>query len=244
MAPLGDSMHMALQVTFGLAGGLALGLVGGRVAGGCAQTPPAFVMPVVAAAAPAAVPGPVGAPDAVPVPVAVAPAGSAAAAVADPAQADDPVIPARAGIDSAQSVDVSLIPRGKGHFALLDLETAQVAALTIREGSLQRDGAAAYKNYSGNAKVGVLKGPRPRVELLHLGFDAEARPILAHIRTAGHAAGEVEGIVALKQGPVFISLYPAPGADPVPVRPGRAPDAAPTGGEAPEAADAQEPLPL
>ena len=243
-------MHVAVQLAIGLVGGAALGLGIGRATAGTAQTPPAFVLAApsaaTAAAAPeaaAAAPAPAAAPASDPRPPAdpapaAAPAGDAAAAEGDP------VIPARAGVDGAGAVDISLLVRGKGHFAFVDLETAQVTALTIRQGELQRDGAANFKTFAGRPKVGVLKGPRPRVELLHLGFDAEARPILAHIRTTGHAAGEVEGIIALKQAEIFIGLAPAPIADPVPAAAGRGLDAPPTPGEAPDSNDAQDPLPL
>lgn len=239
-------MHVAVQLALGLAGGAALGLGIGRATSGSSQTPPAFLLAAPSTTAPAAapaapVPAPAAADDAAPPAAHAAPP---AAPVAAAAAEGDPVIPARAGVEGAEAVDISLLARGKGHYAFVELETAQVTTLTIRQGELQRDGAASFKTFAGRPKVGVLKGPRPRVELLHLGFDAEARPILAHIRTSGHAAGEVEGIIALKQGEIFIGLAPAPIADPVPAAAGRGPDAPPTPGEAPESNDAQDPLPL
>ncbi len=104
--------------------------------------------------------------------------------------------------------DPSLLPRGPGHTALLDLETAGLTSVQVRLGTLNRDGAANWAKFAKNPRVATLQGPQARVELLHLGFDAEARPVLAHIRTVDEA--RVEGIVALLAGDVRVPVLADP----------------------------------
>ena len=104
--------------------------------------------------------------------------------------------------------DPSLLPRGPGKTALLDLESAGLATLQVRAGSLARDGAANWAKFAKNPRVATLQGPQARVELLHLGFDAEARPILAHVRTVDDA--RVEGVIALQAGDVRVPVLADP----------------------------------
>ncbi len=104
--------------------------------------------------------------------------------------------------------DPSLLPRGPGHTALLDLEAAGLPSVQVRLGTLNRDGAANWARFAKNPRVATLAGPQARVELLHLGFDAEARPVLAHIRTVDDA--RQEGIVALVTGDVRVPVLADP----------------------------------
>lgn len=104
--------------------------------------------------------------------------------------------------------DPSLLARGPGHTALLDLEAAGLTTLQVRLGTLTRDGAANWARFAKNPRVATLQGPQARVELLHLGFDAEARPVLAHIRTVDDA--RVEGIIPLQVGDVRVPVLEDP----------------------------------
>ncbi len=116
--------------------------------------------------------------------------------------------------------DPSLLPRGPGRTAILDLEAAGLPTLQVRLGVLNRDGAALWARFAKNPKVATLQGPQARVELLHLGFDAEARPVLAHIRTVDDA--RVEGVISLvttdSRIPVLADPDP-PDLTPPPVKP-------------------------
>lgn len=126
--------------------------------------------------------------------------------------------------EAAELADASdeapLPPRGPGKYALLDLASAGVGALVVRQGAMDRDGGLP----PGRAKAKVihtLRGSSAVVELLHLAFDAEAQPIAAHIRTCHPPI--LEGIVALRIGDRPIRLTetdppegaarPGPGAD-------------------------------
>ncbi len=123
---------------------------------------------------------------------------------------DKVLVPAPASADRAPTADVSLIERGPGSFAIVDLESGGVETLTIREGAMERDGGGSYRDFARNAKLGEIRGERVRVELLHAGFDREGRPIMAHIRTTG--TPPVEGVIALRLGERFVRLLPVPAA--------------------------------
>lgn len=214
-------MRLFLQLAALLTGGLAVGLGAGFVTLGQASTPPDAIptsasplAPAVAARdLPAATtptqPGDRPAPP-VPAQVGTRAGTPPAAEVARPAAAQAGLAPVPPGPDSRQGgvdpIEVSLVPRGPGRFALLDLQAAGVPQLFVRQGTLLRDGAANWATFVNRPKLTVLKGPQVRVEWLHLGFDAEARPIVAHVRTTGHAGGEVEGIVTLKIGAAFVPV--------------------------------------
>lgn len=93
---------------------------------------------------------------------------------------------------------VLVIPHGPGHFATLDLQAAELTQIAVYQGTLVRDGLANPAVISRAPKITMLRGPEPRVELLHLGFDREAQPVSAHVRlTEGPAAGQ-EGMVLLR----------------------------------------------
>ena len=135
--------------------------------------------------------------------------------VKEPARTAKPTVPAPEPVATPDVVeekrlegDPTLLPRGPGHTALLDLGTAGLPQLVVRAGSLNRDGAANWATYAKRPRVATLTGPEARVELLHLGLDADARPILAHIRTVD--AARVEGIVPLIQGETRISVLADP----------------------------------
>ncbi len=121
--------------------------------------------------------------------------------------------------------DPSLLPRGPGHTALLDLDAAGLTTLQVRLGTLNRDGAALWARFAKNPRVATLEGPQARVELLHLGFDAEARPVLAHIRTVDDA--RVEGIVPLVSGDVRVPVLADPDPPELAPPPVKAPPQAP-----------------
>ena len=104
--------------------------------------------------------------------------------------------------------DPSLLPRGPGRTAILDLDAAGLGALQVRVGVLNRDGAANWARFAKNPRVATLQGPQARVELLHLGLDAEARPVMAHIRTVDEA--RVEGVIPLLAGDVRVPVLADP----------------------------------
>jgi len=199
-------------------GGIALGMAIGFGAWGSAQEPPALQLPP-----PPPLPAPVAT-----VLLAVDPPEPATAAVA-PAGIqvlEAPTRPPLGATAPAVVWDASLVPRGPGRYALLDLQAAGAGSLVVRAGRLERDGAAQPRLFAQAAKVGVLRGPRAKVELLHLGFDHEARPVLAHVRSVG-ATPAFEGVVTLKLGEVFIPLLADPDPPPPPLPADPVPEDAP-----------------
>jgi hypothetical protein len=136
----------------------------------------------------------------------IAGAGLDADTAADP---DDALlVPAAFDGDAPPAFDPHLLPRGPGRFALIDLSPSGLAAVPVRAGKLDRDGPAPPHLFQKAMKVTLIRAPGERVELLHLGYDREATPVLAHVRTL---AG-VEGVIALVQGDLRIPLLPDPEA--------------------------------
>ena len=123
--------------------------------------------------------------------------GLAAAPVLVPAETD------RQGDD-----DIDLLPRGPNAWVDIDLAGAQTTTLTIRAGTLARDGAGAWRSFAKARRVGTLRGRTARVALLHLGFDRGGQPVIAHIRT--NASPPVEGIIPLQIGDHRLGLRKAP----------------------------------
>lgn len=203
-------MRIVLQLVLLLIVGLAVGLGLGYVAIGRASAPPALPASAQPPLAPAVAPPP----PASALPSAITPSLDeppppqlARAPQVQPLQAGLVPLPPPSGRQpDVDPSEISLVPRGPGHFAFLDLQGAGVPSVTVRQGVLARDGAANWATFANKPKLALLKGPSVRVELLHLGFDGEARPVVAHVRTTGHAGGEVEGIVPLKVGDVFLKV--------------------------------------
>lgn len=122
-----------------------------------------------------------------------APSDSASSSGAAPV-----VAPPVAPLPSAAPMAILVIPHGPGRFATLDLQAAELSQLPVYQGTLLRDGLANPAAITRAPKIATLRGPEPRVELLHLGFDREAQPVSAHVRlTEGPAAGQ-EGMVVLR----------------------------------------------
>ncbi len=120
------------------------------------------------------------------------PGPAAAAPLAKPTEA------AAAAAAAAAPTAILVIPHGPGRFATLDLQAAELSQLSVYQGTLARDGLANLAAISRAAKIATLRGPEPKVELLHLGFDRQAQPVAAHVRlTDGPAAGQ-EGMVLLR----------------------------------------------
>lgn len=220
-------MRLALQILGGLVAGLLVGLAIGWLVEGRAATPPPFEVPA---------PPPVVVP--VPAPVEPTPTAAPVAQPPEPIAARDPpdagAVPPAADVVEPASLppDVHLIPRGPGQFALLDLAPAGVPSLPVHQGKLARSGSVSPA-FVKAPKIATLRGPVVRVELLHLGFDNEARPIAAHVRTYGRPGGEVEGLVPLRiaakgQPERWVGLMRDPDPPEVPVL-------APTPAEAPAA---------
>jgi|GEM_PF-3213212 len=101
--------------------------------------------------------------------------------------------------------DITLIPRGPGRFAVLDLRPIGQRVLTIRAGQMQRDGGG-VGDIKSRRRVGIVRGPKVRVELLHLGFDREGRPTVAHVRTTG--SPPIEGVISLRRGERTVRVLP------------------------------------
>lgn len=136
-------------------------------------------------------------------------AAPAAAPPPAPAPAADALAPAA---EAAPPSEVLVLPHGPGRFASLQLEAAGLSQLTVYQGSMLRDGLAQPAAILRAPKIATLRGAEVRVELLHLGFDREARPIAAHVRLAD---GQ-EGIALLRVAPkgqpeVLVPLRPLPG---------------------------------
>lgn len=198
-----------------LLGGLVLGLGVGWLAIGRAQVPdapPSWPSALVPAAPPAAAPPAEAAAAAHPDP----PAGQPAKAPTQPAQL--PAQAAEAPAPTAQApaatpppagfdpIAISLIPRGPGKFAVIDLAAVDIPQVDVRQGSLSRNGAASWAQFAKRPRLTVLRDAQVRVELLHIGFDRDAVPVVAHIRTTGHAGGEVEGMIPLRVGDVQLPM--------------------------------------
>jgi len=126
----------------------------------------------------------------------------------DPDGATDtkPLVPSSASRYKVFDDDITLVPRGPGRFAILDLRPIGRSKLTIRAGRLERDGGGNYANFARNRQVGVLRGRKNKVELLNLGFDKEGIPTMAHIRTVG--GRQVEGVVSLRRGDRVVKVKP------------------------------------
>jgi hypothetical protein len=88
-----------------------------------------------------------------------------------------------------------ILPHGPGHKATLLLKEASIPALLVHEGTMNRDGPADVTKVLRAPTIGQLRGPEAVVELLHLGFDSEARPVVAHVRPVGKGP---EGLVVLR----------------------------------------------
>lgn len=99
---------------------------------------------------------------------------------------------------SAQPAALRQLQRGEGAFVLVDLQAVGMTALVVHGGSLRRDGTVDAKALLKTPKIHTLRGPVAKAELLHLGYDAEAQPVVAHIRTVDRPGGEVEGIIAVR----------------------------------------------
>ncbi len=136
------------------------------------------------------------------------PSGQHRAADADVESGQEVLVPAMAAEKSPILEDASLVARGPGQFALLDLAAAQVGRLHIRQGVMERDGAGRFAKWAKNPRVGQLRGRQVRVELLHLGFDGDGRPTVAHIRTTEDPP--VEGVVSLMHDEKYIAVRPVP----------------------------------
>lgn len=130
-----------------------------------------------------------------------APAAAADAAAKDPAPEADaaaaPEAPALAP-GSSDPAQLRQLRRGEGAFVLVDLGAVGMKSLVVRQGSLRRDGPVDAKALLKAPKVHVLRGPVARAELLHFGYDGEAQPVVAHIRTVDRPGGDVEGIIAVR----------------------------------------------
>ncbi len=129
-----------------------------------------------------------------------------------PVQAADAQAPAAEAAQGAAPSEVLVLPHGPGRFASLQLDVAGLSQLAVYQGSMLRDGLAQPAAILRAPKIATLRGTEVRVELLHLGFDREARPIAAHVRLAD---GQ-EGIALLRVAPkgqpeVLVPLRPLPG---------------------------------
>jgi hypothetical protein len=81
---------------------------------------------------------------------------------------------------------------------LVDLQAVGMTALVVHGGSLRRDATVDAKALLKTPKIHTLRGPIAKAELLHFGYDGEAQPVVAHIRTVNRPGGEVEGIIAVR----------------------------------------------
>ena len=115
-------------------------------------------------------------------------------------------VPSLASADDLHDDDMTLIPRGPGKWAILDLEAGATRRLVIHRGKMERDGDGDIEQHRAKPKVGLIRGDRVPVELLHLGFDEEGRAVVAHIRTTDDPP--VEGIVILARETSFVSVRP------------------------------------
>ncbi|MBM4342636.1 MAG: hypothetical protein FJ100_04585 [Deltaproteobacteria bacterium] len=135
----------------------------------------------------------------------------AAKAMGTPAAAT-PAPPQAAVPEATDANPVLVLPHGPGFFAELDLAAAGVPAVTIYAGSMARDGLANPAQTAKAAKIGSLRGPLARVELLHIGFQKDALPAVVHVRTPEGLEGLVVVRLAKKGQPeTAIAIRPLPG---------------------------------
>lgn len=123
---------------------------------------------------------------------------------------DAPLVPSTVHQRAVFDDDITLIPRGPGRYAVLDIRPVHRKKLSIHAGALERDGGASFSDFAKHRTVGYLRGPKARVELLHLGFDRDGVPTLAHIRPANRPL--LEGIVSLRRGDRLVRVLPDRGA--------------------------------
>ena len=96
-------------------------------------------------------------------------AASGKAAVPTPAALGATVENAK-NTGSSPASPVLIVPHGPGFFGELDLAAAGVASIPVYAGSMTRDGLAQPSAIAKSNKIGTLRGPLARVELLHFGF--------------------------------------------------------------------------
>jgi hypothetical protein len=133
-------------------------------------------------------------------------------AAADPAEDATVLVPGEALPEAAPSLDYGLLRRGPGQYARILLEAAGVSSLAVRQGQMTRDGGQ-WQDFARNPVAGILRGKEVEIELLHVAFDREGRPVMAHIRTLGEPP--IEGVVALRSKGTYIDLgQGAPEAEP------------------------------
>ena len=143
-------------------------------------------------------------------------AASGKAAVPTPAALGATVENAK-NTGSSPASPVLIVPHGPGFFGELDLAAAGVASIPVYAGSMTRDGLAQPSAIAKSNKIGTLRGPLARVELLHFGFLRDAVPVALHVRSADG----IEGLVLLrlqrKSAPdSVIAVRPLPFGQPTP----------------------------
>ncbi len=108
---------------------------------------------------------------------------------------------------------VIILPHGPGFFAELDLAAAGLPSVPLYAGTMQRDGLANPAQTAKGTKIGNLRGPLARVELLHIGFQKDALPAVIHIKTPEGTEGLVVIRVPKKGQPeTVIAIRPLPGS--------------------------------
>ncbi len=115
--------------------------------------------------------------------------------------------------ESKEANPVIILPHGPGFFAELDLAAAGLQSVPVYAGSLARDGLANPAQTAKGSKIGALRGPLARVELLHIGFQKDALPAVVHVKTPEGLEGLVVVRVAKKGQPEsVIAIRPLPSA--------------------------------
>lgn len=212
-------MGRRTQIALSFIAGIGLGLVAGMVWLAPMNVPPPLSpgeqgamddvgLPTSPTAVSAAVPPmPAAAPRPRPEPAPAPEAPDAGATDPDAWDLDEDgqvLVPAKLDQPGQAEDDASLMPRGPGKYAVLDLASAKVGRLNIRRGRMERDGDGRFGAFAGNEIIGYLRGRTVRVELLHLGFDGQGRATVAHIRTLGDPP--IEGVVALASEDKLVPL--------------------------------------
>lgn len=95
---------------------------------------------------------------------------------------------------AAPPTEVLVLPHGPGRMATVDLHLLGVAQLPVFQGVMTRDGPANLTSIQRAPRVAAIRDADTQFELLHIGFDRDARPIAAHIKLS--ETGQ-EGIVVL-----------------------------------------------
>ncbi|HAN31493.1 MAG TPA: hypothetical protein DCQ06_07835 [Myxococcales bacterium] len=79
--------------------------------------------------------------------------------------------------------DTDLLPRAPTSTVTLELAKAGLHRVTIRQGSLERDGPSQHSKWVRSPSIAALSGTQVRVRVLHYGYDSDGEVTALHVQT-------------------------------------------------------------